>query len=788
MRLSKLNQQNKTIDMLNRVLNRTYLGILSFTIPMLIISAFRIKLIGILPVVVFSLFGPLFLFIIYLFRKKIPYIIRAWIIIASAYLLGLTDVYSLGMFSMGTFLFFVSAILASIFLPKKYSDGVNILTITTYILFVIFIYQRKLTFDFDISTYFYSLEGWSSQLITFIVLLGAIVYAVRALTLANVEINHELDFKNDEVEATYMQLKALDAELQDKYDELLSHRIELIESELKYRTLFNNLNDYVFSIDLEGRFLTVNATFLRNFRLQEKDILGLTFEELMPTKEKDSTWTSIILSILKTKEKKSYLNAFIDPLGNLHTYEVTLIPFLIDDSIEYIIGTSHDVTALLEKEKTIEKLAFEDQLTQLPNRTAFKQFVKNKISEYTIGTYPFALIYIDLDNFKRVNDTIGHSNGDILLKDVAKRLSSLNLKMDYFARMGGDEFALIVTITNTLDDLKHIVTSIQSSFAYPFLFESTDLHITASMGVTIFPYDGLVYSDLLKNADSALYEAKRKGKHDFRFFDVELKQEISKKIKMEHQLNHALENKEIYLNYQPQYDSNGFIRGFEALMRWNSPEYGQVPPMSFIPIIEENGLIINFGEWVLREAITAIKEINYTTSNNFTMSVNISAIQFQSGKLVNYITTLLKELALPPYLLEIEITESIFMDDIDYIIETLNHLTDLGVSIALDDFGTGYSSLSYLRRLPLSILKIDKSFINAITSDSGEDIIVGSLINLSHDLNLKVVAEGIETQEQASYLIDCDCDYQQGYYYSKPVSLQAILTLINSTQAKNELE
>lgn len=774
------NTSNSTIEMLNYVLDRTYLGIISFVAPMLFFSVFRIKLIGFLPIVLFSYIGSSLLLIVYVMRKKLPYSFRAWVIVLSAYIIGIIDMFSLGMFSMGAFLFFIASILGAIFLRKSLSNIVNILSVSAFLTLGIYIIRQKITFSFDITHYFYSLEGWSAQWVTFFALLATIVYAVRALTFSNQKMTHELAFKKDEVEATYMQLKALDHELQDKYDELVLSKAELSESESKYRTLFNNLNDFVFSIDLEGRFLTVNSLFMKNFKINEEDIIGKTFEEFVPGNDNDTTWKSIIHTVLKTKEKKTYLNSFVDPLGKLHSFEVTLIPFLIENEVEFLIGTSHDVTALLEKEKTIEKLAFEDQLTQLPNRTAFKQFVKEKIDAYTIGTYPFALIYLDLDNFKRVNDAIGHTKGDQLLFDVSCRLLNLNLKADYIARMGGDEFAIVVTITNTLDELKHTVTSIQNALVKPFLFEDIDLHITASMGITIFPYDAMIYSELLKNADSALYEAKRKGKNDFRFFDVELKQVISKKIKLEQHLSNALDKNEIFLVYQPQYDKVGQIRGFEALMRWQHPDLGFISPLEFIPILEENGLISHFGEWALKTALTTLKEINYTTSSKYTMSVNISALQFQSGKLVNYISSLLNELSLPAYLLEIEITESVFMEDIDYVRETLIELTDLGISIALDDFGTGYSSLSYLRKLPLSILKIDKSFIDAITSDSQEDVIVGSLINLAHDLNLQVVAEGIETIDQSTYLIDCDCDYQQGYYFSRPIPLDQVLKLLTT--------
>jgi diguanylate cyclase (GGDEF)-like protein/PAS domain S-box-containing protein len=778
MKTPSVNKQ-KSYPLLNKVLNRTYFGILLFIVPLVIVSLFRIRLLGMAPVVVFSIISPFFLIAIYVFRKRLPYLVRAWILIISAYSLGFVDLISLGMFSMGTFLFFISSVMASIFLTKYYSNLVNIITVSTYILFAFLIHQNHIQYDFDIITYFYSFEGWSSQVATFVILLIAIVYAVRGLSIASIEISDELDFKKDEVEATYMQLKAIDAELQMKYDELVLSKSEIVESELKYRTLFNNLNDFVYSIDLNGRFLTVNSKFLSTFRIEEKDVIGKSFDEFVPNSNNDSTWNSYIQAVILTKQKKKYLNSFIDPFGKLHTYEVTLIPFLIDDDVQYVIGTSHEVTSLLEKEQKIEKLAFEDQLTLLPNRTAFKQYVIRRIEEYTIGTYPFALIYIDLDNFKRINDAIGHSNGDIVLKDIASRLKEIDSHVDYLARMGGDEFAIIVNIMNTLEDLKDIVATIQMAFSLPFIFDTTQLFITSSIGITIFPYDGMIYNDLLKNADSALYEAKQNGKHDYRFFDAELKQLINRKNRMETTLVHAIDHKEIYLNYQPQYDSNRKVRGFEALMRWKNSEFGQVSPMEFIPILEESGLIIFYGEWVIREALTALKIINSHSSSEFTISVNISALQFKSGRLIDYIKSVLIELDMSPSLLELEITESTFMEDIQYVAESLSDLSKLGVSIALDDFGTGYSSLSYLRKLPLSILKIDKSFIAEIQIDSDEEVIVGSLINLAHDLKLKVVAEGIETSFQSDYLNISMCDYQQGFYLAKPMSLDAIITLVD---------
>lgn len=767
-------------DIRTIVLNETYLGILLLTLPMLITSYLRLPIMGYTPIIFVIAIGPVVLALIYLFRNKLPYVVGSWAIVTITYLIGVIDIISLGLFSMGLILFFVSCISATMFLNKKESIIIEILNSLTFFILSILIVSHTFEYTFDFNEFFYSYEAWAAQLTGFILLMITLVFGLRKLQHFNDTFIQELSVKNDELVASAMQLQAMDYELQNKFDELVKSKTDVQYGEAKYRTLFNNLNDFVYSLDLEGRFLAVNETFLKTLHIDESIILGKSLYDIIPNPENDTMWDDIIERVVTTRKKVVQYNTFKDPTGKLNTYEVTLVPQIIDDEVDTILGTSHDVTDLLEKENTIKRLAYQDPLTLLNNRVAFKEYVSKKIFDYTIGTYPFAFVLIDLDNFKKINDSVGHANGDAILKEIGIRLPLAIPYAEMIARMGGDEFALIVTIEQSPHDIEKALILIQTVFEMPFVIDKIEYSLSASIGVTMYPYDGKSYEDLLKNADSALYDAKRSGRKDYKLFDFDLKEEISKRIHMERYLETALEKEELFVHYQPQYDMDNRIKKFEALMRWTSPKYGDVGPDTFIPLLEETGLIIHYGNWILREALLTLKTFNEEGYDHLVMAVNISPVQFSSSSFVKNVKEILNDLQIDPKYLELEITENVLINDFSNVLESLNELNDFGITIALDDFGTGFSSLSYLRTLPIKVLKIDKSFVHEINNASDKDLMIGSLIQLAHNLNLEVVAEGIESKDQQDYLHDCGCNLQQGFYHSRPTESQKIIEILKA--------
>jgi len=768
-------------DIKEKVLAETYVAILFLLVPLVIAAWLQIRVMGFQPILILVSIGPLFIILIYLFRKRIPYEVSAWALIVLCYIGGIVDIISLGLLSVGLLLFFASCVASAMFLERVQSIVVEIVNSLTFILLGLLIINNVIVMDYDIISFFYSYEAWIAQIIGFALLMLTIVFGIRKIQRFNVAFVEELSGKNQELIANAMQLKAMDDELQVKYDELIVSRSDIENKDTKYRTLFNSLNDFVYLLDLDGRFEAVNETLLDSLAVPEEHILGKTLYDIIPNPENEALWDEIIERVIHTKSKVVQFSKFKDSSGIVHTFEVTLVPIMKDDAVTKIIGTNHDVSELLEKEKTIEHLAYIDPLTDLHNRISFKNFVTNKIKNYTIGTYPFALIFIDLDNFKKINDSIGHANGDVIIKQVAKRIQSTCPNAEIISRMGGDEFAIILTIKDSINDVEGVTADIQSNFADSFKIEGVEYYLSSSIGITIFPYDGSTYEDLLANADSALYEAKRSGRNDYRLFDFNLKQEISLKIQMERHLETALENGEFHVHYQPQYGPDHKIKKFEALMRWNSAEFGQVSPVTFIPLLEETSLIIKYGDWILKEAMKILKHFHTEGFNDLRMAINISPVQFRSPTFVNRVIAALSDVDIDAKYIELEITETVFIEDFENVKRTLNELNDLGIAIALDDFGTGYSSLNYLRTLPIKVLKIDKSFIQSINDKSkDEEIIIGSLIQLAHNLKLEVVAEGIESKDQQDYLDDCGCNLQQGYYHCRPNESQKILEILKA--------
>ncbi len=448
---------------------------------------------------------------------------------------------------------------------------------------------------------------------------------------------------------------------------------------------------------------------------------------------------------------------------------------LLERSIRYAIERKKAKDQILH-------MAYNDTLTQLPNRLSFKNSLKQAMEINKRNGKLTALLFLDLDNFKRINDTFGHTVGDDLLKEVADRLSICVRKSDEIARnipsesnnsvarLGGDEFTILLSINHILD-ASNVARRIIDKLSRPIMLEGNEVFITASIGIVIHPMDGDDVDTLLKNADAAMYNAKSRDKNNFQFYEKSMNEAALGRLTMENNLRKAVENRNFILHYQPQMEiSSGRIVGMEALLRWEDPDLGIIPPLEFIPLAEETGLIIPIGEWVIRTACLQNRVWQESGLSPLRISVNMSGRQFKNKGIIEAVSGILADTGLPPRYLELEITENIVMENVESTITILNELKNMGLKISMDDFGTGYSSFSYLKRIPLDVIKIDRSFIKDIHESSHDRTIIGAIIVMAHSLRMEIIAEGVETEEQLSFLRLNNCDEIQGYLLSRPLS------------------
>ncbi|MDD4593286.1 MAG: EAL domain-containing protein [Parabacteroides sp.] len=436
------------------------------------------------------------------------------------------------------------------------------------------------------------------------------------------------------------------------------------------------------------------------------------------------------------------------------------------------------VDELNEHRATIIEMAYHDSLTNLANRTLFIEHLNTLIlkSEHSPGK--FAVAFLDLDNFKRINDTLGHSIGNDLLIETAKRLTSVIRANDFLARLSGDEFSIILSDLDGTDEITQFIDKIMEQLTEPFLVKNKTIIMTVSIGISRYPKDSITVEELLKNSDTAMYKAKEMGKNTYRFFTESMRSELLRKTELERLLRKAMDNGELTLNYQPQFSvDTGKLRGLEALLRWNNSELGSVSPLEFIPVAEETGLIIPIGAWVLKTACMMCKNIITQYNTPIVISVNISAVQIKHPGFYEEVMECINSSGIDPANLDLEITESVFIGNDHNPYSVLWKLRKTGIGLAMDDFGTGYSSLRYLRVLPISLLKIDKSFVQETGHSSETDSLTEAIISMAQKLNIKTLAEGVETKEQLDYLTKSGCDYLQGYYLSLPLDESKILEL-----------
>lgn len=570
----------------------------------------------------------------------------------------------------------------------------------------------------------------------------------------------------------------------------------------RFKSVVDSAFDAIITANTNGEIVSWNQQACEMFGYNDKEVLGRNIFKQILSDESYSTHAHKLQSEI-CKKHADIQNTQLEVIGrnkNNQTFTLELsISLTRNDYLSILSVFARDISERKLRDEEIRYLAYHDALTGLPNRQAFKEHANKAIQKAKRHNRIGAILYLDLDEFKRINDTLGHELGDLLIQQVSHKLYEhlrssdiiarpaneyINDNNRTIARLGGDEFTVLLEDLDTPEDAGKIARRIYKAISGVYNLDAHEVFITPSTGIAIFPDDGNDIEELLKNADTAMYHAKSMGKNNFQYYTEKMNNLMESRLGLEGKLRKALKNNEFQLYYQAQTDLHtGRTVSAEALLRWHQPELGNIPPAEFIPLAEETGLIIDLGEWVIRQACIQNRTWMSSGYEPIKISVNLSTIQFIQPNLHDLIHDILKENDLQPKLLELEITESTLMKNIEETIQTLTTLKKLGASIAIDDFGTGHSSLSYLKRLPLDILKIDRTFIKDIPSDHDDTAITSAIIAMAHQLQLEIVAEGVETETQMEILRDYGCEIGQGYYFSKPLPADDFINYLNNERS-----
>ncbi|MET3726876.1 diguanylate cyclase (GGDEF)-like protein/PAS domain S-box-containing protein [Fictibacillus halophilus] len=552
-----------------------------------------------------------------------------------------------------------------------------------------------------------------------------------------------------------------------------------ILSERKFRSVIESANDSIILSDRTGTIISWNKGAELIFGFTEKEALGKNLEIIIPDKFRKAHKQGMERYLLSGEPKVIGNTVELEGLrkdGSEFPIELSLAAWQEDENV-YFSSIIRDITERKRNEKKINQMVYRDPLTGLPNRLLLNDRLSQALELADENKQTIGIMFIDLDRFKYINDTLGHAVGDQLLIEIAKRIQSCVGKNDTVCRQGGDEFIVLIPNT-TADEVSKIAQQIVDLFSSSVMVNEQELFVTPSIGIAMYPGDGRDIETLIKNADTAMYRVKEQGKNNFQFYTPEMNEAVTKKMKLEIGLRKALERDEFQIVYQPQIDvETGGIIGVEALLRWHHPEWGTISPAEFIPIAEETGLILQIGEWVLHGACLQNKEWQNAGYAPLRMAVNISSRQFQQSDLVERVSRILRETGLDAQYLELELTESIIQDS-KYAVAKMQLLKEMGIHLSIDDFGTGYSSLSYLKTFPIHTLKIDQSFTRNIYADPKDASLVETIIAMAHNLDLKVIAEGVETEEQLQFLQQKQCNEAQGYFFSRPISAEELVVIL----------
>ncbi len=556
---------------------------------------------------------------------------------------------------------------------------------------------------------------------------------------------------------------------------LYDKKIELESSENRYRSIVDFHPDAIVAIGLDGRIESANPQALRMHGVSEEEMIGKHTMTYFHDAQTDVIMERIELVL--QGEPQIYETAIRNHKGDIFQVRMTNVPIIVQGEVVGIYGIAKDITENKRHEEQIHYLAYHDPLTGLMNRASFEHALGDTVQIARTNEELFSILFIDLDRFKNINDTLGHDVGDQLLRSVAQRLQGCVRDNDMVARLGGDEFTLLIRHMKDTREASVIAQRILDGMNQPHYIQGYEIIATPSIGIALYAGEDESPITLMKKADIAMYQVKKNGKGHYRFYN-DKDQLYSKKLMLEKELSQALYRNELMLHYQPQIDAlHGRVIGVEALIRWEHSTLGMIMPGEFIPIAEETGLMLSIGEWVLREACQQAKQWQ-DEGHMIKIGINLSAQQFEQESFVSTVARILKQTGVDPTYIDLEITESIAMTHISDVISKLKALKELGVSISIDDFGTGYSSLAYLENFPVDKLKIAREFTSRIGSSQANHMIISSIINLARSLNMNVIAEGVENHEQASLLQQIRCHEMQGYLFSKPVTAEALGKLL----------